>query len=133
MTKRLVLLATILALPLLWVGAASASAPPPPAILSTTSGPPGTVVTITQITICDNHPGITTGTIGLATLGQEPIGPTTTFTPPTATFTIPEVPNGDYYLYETCGDGVEGQAFTVTGSTVVPPPTPVNAAPVFTG
>jgi hypothetical protein len=132
MTRRLVLLLTalaLLALPVSFAGAASAGAPPPSPDYSPRFGPPGTVVTVSGITLCDGQVA-ETGQIGLA-MNQASVHTPALFTPPTATITIPDAANGDYFIYLLCGAAVEGLPFTVTGSTVAPQP--IGAAPIFTG
>ena len=134
MTRRLILPLAALALPLSlsFATVAAADAPPPSPNYSPHSGPPGTVVNVSGITLCERDGG-TTGQIGMATLDQQQVGTTVPFAPPTASFTIPNVPNGDYYLGLVCGSGAQGMTFTVTGSTVAPAAEPVSVQPVYTG
>ena len=110
---------------------ALASAPPPPPTYTPQSGPPGTVVHVSGITLCDRDGG-TTGQIGFAS-SQAALHTPDSFTPPHAEITIPQVANGDYFIYLLCGGGTEAMRFTVTGSNVVAAPEPVNTAPIFTG
>jgi hypothetical protein len=84
------------------------------------SGPPGTVVNVSGITLCDNQqPRVTGGQIGFG-LDRASVHTPPSFTPPTASITIPDVPNGDYNIFLFCGSVVESFPFTVTGSTVAP-------------
>jgi hypothetical protein len=95
------------------------------AVPSTREGPPGTVVTISPVP--DECPG--EATVFLAPLDErESNPPGEPFTPPTDTFTVPEVPPDVYQILVVCpnGNAVAGFRFTVT-------PGAITADPNFAG
>jgi hypothetical protein len=119
--------ATAIALVALTSASAGSAPAPLPGTANPTSGPPGTVVNVANVPRCASNM-----TIGWAANPLQPkvIDPQP-FTPPSGTTTVPELPNGTYYIALVCGVSVTGLGFEVTGSAVAPPP--VSAAPNFSG
>src|SRR5262245_36212650 len=80
------------------VSPATASAPSLPPTYAPQSGPPGTVVDVSNITLCDaQQPPVVTGQIGFA-VDQAGVHTPDSFTPPNAQITIPDVANGEYVI-----------------------------------
>jgi hypothetical protein len=91
---------------------------------STFSGPPGTVVTITEANdACSTQSRILLMTFGL----ESEVGASEPFDPPNGTFTIPQVAPGEYQVAIKCGDT------TMNSFVFRVAPTAVLANPTFAG
>jgi hypothetical protein len=95
------------------VAAAPTAYPDPPTIVPA-SGPPGTMVTVSNLAPCDNGTAeFDTQSTPAATYGRSGV----------FNITVPEIANGDHFIFVNCNGSFGGVRFTVAGSPVQLQPT----------